>query len=298
MNFIVFKKTDMKYPLAIWILIILFSCSSQRQNDKKISEESQFLDTSQEEISLSTDEFQNETLFSTNESDEDFSFLTNNYTTDENNHIISTYDLPDVKKDKELQRLSNNDYFLNIQKIVLPNLVKKHKDYFHSNPNFELIFYAQGDLFQNKKEDYAFVVFDKENSRITILVYDEFVNKYSELYRDIKVEGELECNYYHYGTLDFKLGQELIYHENSIMGDIAKSPKNYMLYYKLCKITNIQNDNDFVLEKGCFAKDVYKKNSLNSLCVATSFIYNNWECLLYDKSKNTFKIIYGQEFAD
>jgi len=279
--------------------MILFFCSSQqKQNDKKTSKENQISDTSQNGTSFSTDKSQNDTLFSMVEDEDTFSMKTNDYTTDENNHIISTYDLSDVKKDEELQRLSNNNFFLTIQKIVLPNLVKKHKDYFNSNPGFELIFYAKGDLFQNRKEDYAFVVFDKEKTRITILVYDESANKYSELYRDIKVEGELECNYYHYGTLDFKLGQELIYNEENIIGDITKSPKNYMLYYNLCKITNILNDDDFVLERGCFAKDVDKKNPLNSLCVATSFIYNNWECLLYDKSKNTFKIIYGQEFAD
>jgi hypothetical protein len=279
----------MKHLLAGCLLIISFSCSSRKQNDEKIPEEQQSL----------LEELQDETLFTIDEDNEDFLMPTNNYTRDENNYIISTYDLQDFELHrKTLRQLSENKVFSFFQERIFPNLAEKHKNYFNSNLNFELIFYAKGDLFQNRKEDYAFVVFDKENSRITILVYDESANKYSELYRDIKVEGELECNYYHYGTLDFKLGQELIYNEKSIMGDIAKSPKNYMLYYRLCKITNIQNDDDFVLERGCFAKDVSKKYPLNSLCVATSFIYNNWECLLYDKSKNTFKIIYGQEFAD
>jgi len=286
----------MKYLLAICVFVISFSCSSQKQNDEKTIEDEQSLNEFQEEMPFSTDEDEFEN--STNELEEDWLMNTNNYTTDANNYIISAYDLPDVKKDKELQQLSNSNLFLSIQKIVLQNLIKKHKDYFNSKPDFELLFYAKGNLFQNNKNDYAFVVYDKENTRITILLYDELTNQYAELYRDIKVEGELECNYYHYGTLDFKLGKELIYHGKYIEEDIAKAPENYLLYYELCKITNILKDERIVLERGCLAKDVSKKNPLNSLSIATSFVYNNWESLLYDKSKNTFKIIYGQEFSD
>ena len=302
---------SLKLSLIIWVLIVLFSCSSQKKNDKKTFEENQLLEESQdklsvstqEELSVSTDEFEDD-LMPTDEFEWDLS-PTNHYTTDENNYIISTYDISEIdkniepirKRNKELLRqLSDYKVFSSIQKIRFKNLVQKHKEYFNSKPDFELIFYTKGNLFQNNKADYAFIIYDKENSRITILVYDEYVNKYFELYRDIKVEGELNCYYYNYGTLDYILGEELVRGRTTI--DTTKAPESYITDEIFCKITNILNDKNILLKRGCFADDVSKENPLNALCIATSFTYNNWECLLYDKSKNVFKFIYGQAFAD
>jgi hypothetical protein len=76
-----------------------------------------------------------------------------------------------------------------------------------------------------------------------------------------------------------------------------KKPESY-LESSPYKIADISKDKDFVLESGCFSKKVSKSNLSNSLCIATSSVYNNWECLKYNKATNTFLIFYAQAFAD
>ena len=224
------------------------------------------------------------------------SFSAGSYIIGENNYITSTYDLKDSERQKkDLSRLSEKNLFAFLHKKTTVKLVKKHKEYFKSKPGFELIYSAKGDLFLNGKEDYAFIFYDKKKSQITILLYNESENKYFELYRDIKVERELtDCHYSYFGTLDYILGNEIIDSETLL----TKNPEIFMNDYPLCKITDILNDETFILNSGCFAKGVSKNQPLNSLCIAASFVYNNWECLLYDKSKNRFKTIFGQAFSD
>ena len=121
-------------------------------------------------------------------------------------------------------------------------------------------------------------------------------NKYLELFRGIKVENGLKdanCNYCTFGSLDYQLADEIVYQEEYLI----KKPESY-LDSPSCKITDISKDEDFVLKSGCFSKKVSKSNLSNSLCIATSSVYNNWECLKYDKTTNTFLIFYGQAFAD
>jgi hypothetical protein len=215
------------------------------------------------------------------------------------NYLTSTYDNPstDLERHKaSLKELSDSSVFRTIHNELILTLQKKHQDYFNSNPNYQLMHSYGGDLFQNGKEDYSFIVYDKEKSIVIILIYDELQNKYSELFRDIKVNNGLvnaECNYGAYGTLDYQVACELIYQRDYLIKDPLKQ-----LADTKCKIVDISKDEDFVLESGCFAKNYSADGKTKSLCIPTSSVYNNWECLTYDKNKGEFIIFYGQAFAD
>jgi hypothetical protein len=215
------------------------------------------------------------------------------------NYLTSTYDNPnsDLERHKaSLKEISDSLVFLTIHNEIIMTLDKKHQDYFNSNPKYQLIHSYGGDLFQNGKEDNSFIIYDKKRIIISILLYDELQNKYYELFRDIKVKNGLEnveCNYSAYGTLDYQVADELIYQRDYLIKDPLKQ-----LADTKCKITDISKDEDFVLESGCFAKNFSADGKTKSLCIPTSSVYNNWECLTYDKSKSEFIIYYGQAFAD
>lgn len=214
-------------------------------------------------------------------------------------YLTSTYDDPSSDLDRHiasLTELSDSLVFDTIHDELLQNLDKKHQDYFNSNSKYQLIYISSGDLFQNGKEDNGFVVFDKDNARVSILVYDGLQNRYSELFRDIKVKNGLadaDCGYGTYGTLDHQLADELIYQRDYLIKRPLKQ-----IEYTSCKVTDIFVDKDFILKDGCFAKGFSADKRKKSLCIPTSSVYNNWECLAYDKGKNEFIIFYGQAFAD
>jgi hypothetical protein len=110
------------------------------------------------------------------------------------------------------------------------------------------------------------------------------------------VENGLEaadCNYNTFGTLDYQLADEILYRE----ADLRKKPERYM-ENTACKIADISKDETFILKSGCFSRKTPTADLSKSLCIATSFVYNNWECLRYDKKTNSFLIFYGQAFAD
>lgn len=116
------------------------------------------------------------------------------------------------------------------------------------------------------------------------------------MYREIKVENGLkssDCNYKTFGTLDYQIADELI----NMGTQLTQNPES-ALTKVFCKIAKIASDKDFVLNKGCLAKNESKSISGSSLCISTSSTYNNWECLRYDRTKNAFVIYYGQAFAD
>jgi hypothetical protein len=215
------------------------------------------------------------------------------------NHLTSTYDNPsnDLSRHiSSLRELSDSSVFNKIHGRIILNLDKKHQDYFNSNSDYQLIYSSSGDLFQNGKEDFGFIVYDKKHTRVSILVYDGLQNKYSELFRDIKVKNGLsdaDCNYSTYGTLDYQLADELIYQRDYLIKDPLKQ-----IEYTNCKIADISKDEDFILDSGCFAKGFSADGKSKSLCIPTSSVYNNWECLTYDKNKGEFVIFYGQAFAD
>jgi hypothetical protein len=215
------------------------------------------------------------------------------------NYLTSTYDNPDSDLDRHkasLKELSDSSVFNTIHDKLILTLDKKHQDYFNSNSDYQLIYSSSGDLFQNGKEDNGFIIYDKKHSRVSILVYDGLQNRYSELFRDIKVKNGLEnadCNYGTSRTLDYQLADELIYQRDYLIKDPLKQ-----IEYTNCKIADISKDKNFVLDRGCFAEGFSADGKNKSFCIPTSSVYNNWECLTYDTSKSEFIIFYGQAFAD
>ena len=94
-----------------------------------------------------------------------------------------------------------------------------------------------------------------------------------------------DCGYSSFGTLDYQFAAEIIYQEEYL----TKNPQLYVENHFL-KITNINSDDDFILEKGCFSSQLSRNVKLKSLCISTSSVYNNWECLRYDRVNNRFVI--------
>jgi hypothetical protein len=195
-----------------------------------------------------------------------------------------------------LRALSDSGVFAIIHARLVAALPKRHKAYLVSKPDYQLLSSTAGNLFHDNREDYAFVVYDKRNARVSILLYDSLENFYKELYRDIKVWNalkEADCDYGSFGTLDYQLAEELIYQRDYLI-----KKRESFLKHSTCKIVDITQDPDLVLEEGCFAKDFSAKEQLTSLCIPTSVPYNNWECLTYDRPTRAFVIFYGQTFAD
>ncbi|WP_300665244.1 hypothetical protein [Fluviicola sp.] len=215
--------------------------------------------------------------------------------------VPSTYDDPEQKERIKdhligLQRLNDAGVFNQIHQKALPALPSEQQTYFTANPHYSVLSSSKGDLFHNGKTDYAFVVYDEKNNRFSILTYNKLKNKYAELYRDLKVENGLEdanCNYSQFGMLDYILADEFLYQEEYLI----KKPESY-LEYPTCKIGNMKQNTDLILKEGCFAKKVNKSKLPVVLSIASSSVYNNWECLQYEPETNSFCIIYGQAFAD
>jgi len=218
-----------------------------------------------------------------------------------NNFQTSIYDDPKYesvteRQRKSLKNLDENKIFDKIQSRILPNLPKKHQEYFNSNSALKLIFSKSGDIFSNSRTDFAFVVFDRNNIRISIIIYNELTNQYNELYRGVKVLNTLlqkDCYHSAFRTLDYQIGNEIIYCEDL--------PKDYKKFnWDIIKITNITEDDDFIISKSCNAINEMgiHANTSNSLCISTDRAYNNWECLKYDKKKDLFILYYCQTFAD
>jgi hypothetical protein len=195
-----------------------------------------------------------------------------------------------------LKELSDSGVFSSIHAQLFSDLDDQHRKYFEARPNYALLYSTPGDLFQNGMQDHAFIVYDKRHSRVSILVYDYSKNLYSELFRDMHVKNGLDstnCNYGAFGTLDYQVAEELIYQRSYLM----KRPENH-LKYMACKVVTIANDEDLILDEGCFAKNFSADYKSTVYCIPTSSVYNNWECLTYDKTTNSFIIFYGQAFAD
>ena len=216
-------------------------------------------------------------------------------------YIISTYEVSEVKEkimthQENLKEMDDVNVFSIIHSKLIPALDKNHKDFFISKPNYKLLSFANGDLFHNNKNDYAFIVYNKKDERILIVVYNENSNKYDVLFKDIEIENKLKaalCNYSTFGTLDYQIGEEIIYQKDLLI----KNAESY-LELTICKVADITKDKDFIFENVCFSDTIFKSDHINSLCISTSLIYNNWECMKYDKERNIFIIFYGQAFAD
>jgi hypothetical protein len=135
--------------------------------------------------------------------------------------------------------------------------------------------------------------------RIKILIYDGDQKRFKQLYKDIQIIDGLadsNCGFYQFGSNDYKIGQILAY----LMNTLKKEPLNLVKNVDILKCRVISEDDTFVLERGCFESG-YNKDSVNtfaSLCLATDSVYNNWDCMRYDKKQNHFILFYGQAFAD
>ncbi len=278
----------MKLLASLFILVFIVGCSSEPQTDKTTSLKRE---TKQEQLVSEKADSKNDEVKSEGQIGK-IDFQT------------STYDDPEFADEvaehrESLKALSDKKVFSAIHAKLIQKLDQKHRAYFKSKPDYELLAAAKGDLFLEKKNDSGFIVYDKKNQRVSILVYRESAAGYAELFRELKVENGLEtanCNYSSFGTIDYQLAGEIIYQEESLI----KNPENYLESSPI-QITDISKNENFFLKDGCFAKKFAatdKKETANSLCIATSCVYNNWEALRYDPVNNSFIIFYGQAFAD
>jgi hypothetical protein len=216
-------------------------------------------------------------------------------------YITSIYD--DQKLDerlmehkKKLKELSDKKLFSLISTTIRKKLPEKHKAYFESREDYEILSNTNGNIFLEANEDGAFVVYDKKEQRISIILYHGKTGKYAKLFKEIKVENGLEnaeCNYAAFGTLDYQIGEVIISQEAMLSGN----PESYFEFPN-CKIGNFHTDKDLAIESGCFSNKISKNKISTVLLIPTSSVYNNWECLVYNKTSNSFLIFYGQAFAD
>ncbi|WP_278022106.1 hypothetical protein [Flavobacterium ginsengisoli] len=220
--------------------------------------------------------------------------------TETTQYQISVYDNPEftdriLENRKSLKQLSEKQLFSKINAKMTEQLNEKQNHFFKTNPDYELLSFAKGNLFQTNSEDYVFVVYDIKNNKLKFLLFNGATNTYAELFKDIKVENGLDnCGNYSFGTLDYQFAQE-----NLIMNEEAiEINPGYYLEASPLKITDISKDENFLLKDGCFSKKASKANLENTLCISTSPVYNNWDCLKYNKTNNTFLIFYSQAFAD
>jgi len=194
-----------------------------------------------------------------------------------------------------LPQLYDRKVFSTIQSKLLPTLPEKQQQAIKNNPDLTLLSFATGDLFQNNKKDYVFLIYSKQKKSTGILLYNEQADNFKLLYDDVKVENELDSMDCNNGIdrLDANLASEMA----DQAGYYAKDPASF-LENKQLKITDISKDEDILVKDGCLSKKATKADYKNVLCIATSYVYNNWKGLRYDKTKDAFVIFYSQTFAD
>lgn len=270
----------MKKLFIILSLATLYSCGS---NSNTTTPES--TDTTKN----TTQTLVSEDTKDDSEANNAIDFMTSTYDNSEFDEILEDHR-------KGLFTMSDNKTFQQIHQIHLKKLPKIQIDYFKANPGYEIISFAQGDIFLENKKDYVYLVNDKKNQRVSILLYNEATQKYAELFRDIKVENGLadaNCSYGAFGTIEYQIANELTFQQEYITNSAEEFSKE-----SLCKVVDLAKDPTFILGEGCVNKKLANNFYSNSLCIATSNSYNNWECLKYNKSTQHFTIYYGQAFAD
>ena len=213
----------------------------------------------------------------------------------------STYDnyeykvLSDAHK-KELRELNNAHVFDSTHTAIFKSLSSTHKDYFTYKTNYRLITYTEGAIFSKFTKDAAFTVYDTLNARITILFYSQVKDLYLSLYNEINVVNGLKatpCNYSNNYSIDFMIGDEIVSSKEFYL----KHPKDF-LERVYVQISDLKKNENIYVDKGCINKKVNKKYKTNAVCITTSFVYNNWECLKVNELNGVFTIFYGQAFAD
>ena len=195
-----------------------------------------------------------------------------------------------------LKELSDSSVFSVSHSQMIQQLDSIHHTYFNQKPELQLLSYSRGDLFQNGLNDFGFIVYDRLDNLISFLVYNDLLKDYFLLYQDMNVETGInsdECYYSASGTLDYQVASELVWHKESFI----MKPES-LSEYTLCMIGDIVGLPNILIERGCSADDYNLGSSESALCIGTSLVYNNWDCLRFDKERNTFIIFFGQAFAD
>ncbi|WP_286860637.1 MULTISPECIES: hypothetical protein [Sphingobacterium] len=197
---------------------------------------------------------------------------------------------------QQLVKLADEGLFEKLHLKLLKDLAENQKNYFESHTNLDLLAHTNGDIFGNKENDVAYVVYDKEKHQIEIILFDQQSKRFKTLYRDVHVSNLLQQSdcYYTNGTIDYSIAAELIYQEDYI----RSSQSNYLIDDKAFSIDDISKNNNIDLKRGCLSKDFSKNSMANTLCIPTSSVYANYQYLKYNKTKEIFEIYFSQEFAD
>jgi hypothetical protein len=195
-----------------------------------------------------------------------------------------------------LKELSDSSVFSVNHGQMIQQLDSIHRIYFNQHPELQLLSYSRGDLFQDGLNDFAFIVYDRLDNLISFLVFNDLSKDYFLLYQDLNVETGIksdECYYGTSGTLDYQVASELVYLKESLI----KKPES-LSEYSLCMIGDIVGLPNILIDRGCSEDDYIPGSSESTLCIGTSLVYNNWDCLRFDKERNAFIIFFGQAFAD
>ena len=213
----------------------------------------------------------------------------------------STYDRTDIKDRLDnhkiaLASLSNGGIFKAISGPLLKELSSQQRNFFSANPHYEILSVVKGFLTSAAETDLVFIVFDKDQSIIKILIYQTNKDLYRELYRTVKVENGLEdagCNYGAFGTLDYQMGEEIIEQKEFL----EKNVGDFFIAQPLI-LKGLKEDENFAPDYGCFSKGMSISKKVRFVAIPTSQVYSNWECLTYQIASDSFLIFYGQAFAD
>ncbi|MGE8429094.1 MAG: hypothetical protein ACN6O7_14530 [Sphingobacterium sp.] len=213
----------------------------------------------------------------------------------------SSYDSPrfaERVKEQAQQLMKMNDVglFDKLHQKLTTTLPADQKDYFLGHPNLAVLAITKGNIFENGTLDLGYIVYNKDNHRIEIILFDHKNNTFNTLYKELKVVNtlqNLDCSS-SFGSLDYLVASELIYQEDYI----RLNNSNYLIDDNSFDVTDISTNRNFDLQRGCLNKKFSKDAMVNSLCVPTSSVYANFQCLKYNKKKQIFEIYFSQEFAD
>ncbi|MGQ2983467.1 hypothetical protein [Flavobacterium sp.] len=196
-----------------------------------------------------------------------------------------------------LKELDSVGVFDNVHPTQMAKLSDIHFGALKSlGKNYKLLHVTLGSLFAPGNKDMAIVAYQPDKSYITILIYNDQKGDIRELYRDYNVDNALRNTDCHYGpknSLDIQLASEIVYRRDYLL----KNPKSNLFDDAPCVIGDFTKNENYAPDVGCFSPNAPKVPG-NVLSIATSFVYNNWECLKYDKKTDSFLVYYGQEFAD
>lgn len=213
----------------------------------------------------------------------------------------SSYDSPlfsDRIKEQTQQLLKMNDdgLFDKLHRKLSATLKADQKDYFLGHPNLVVLAIAKGNIFDNGPGDFGYILYNKDSHRIEIVLFNHKNKSFGTFYKELKVVNtlkNLDCSS-SLASLDYLVASELIYQEEYI----RLNNSNYLIDDNSFAVTDVSTNKNFDLRRGCLNKDFTKATMANSVCVPTSAVYANFQCLKYNKKNQIFEIYFSQEFAD